>query len=212
MSDLNGGKKGYARKTRKQKRIFKKKDFTSGDGMLTNVWGPAMWHYLHTISFNYPITPTSRDKKYYRQQILNLQHTLPCRYCRDNLKKNLAEMPLKECHLISRDTFSRYLYALHEKVNNMLGKKSGLTYCDVRERYEHFRARCFTDDKKKTLESLRRRQTRKLSKGKGTDRGKEKGCTTPLYGKKSRCILKIVPDSVKCQSMSVDKKCLKRRN
>lgn len=202
--------KSKKNRTRKMPRIFSKKDFTSGDGMLTNVWGPAMWHYLHTISFNYPIHPSGKDKKYYRQQIMNLQHTLPCRYCRENLKKNLAEMPLEDCHLESRNTFSRYLYALHEKVNKMLGKKSGLTYCDVRERYEHFRARCFTDDKKKTLESLGKRQTRKLPKGKG--KGKEKGCTTPLYGKKSRCILKIVPDSVKCQSLSVDKKCLKRRD
>jgi hypothetical protein len=28
----------------------------------------------------------------------------------------------------------------------MLKKKSGLTYCDVRERYEHFRSRC-TEEK-----------------------------------------------------------------
>ena len=31
----------------------------------------------------------------------------------------------------NRNTFSRYVYELHETVNKMLGKKSGLTYCDV---------------------------------------------------------------------------------
>ena len=31
--------------------------------MLTTVWGPSMWHYLHTMSFNYPVKPTSLDKK-----------------------------------------------------------------------------------------------------------------------------------------------------
>ena len=30
-----------------------KKDYLSGDGMLTSVWGPSLWHYLHTMSFNY---------------------------------------------------------------------------------------------------------------------------------------------------------------
>jgi hypothetical protein len=34
-------------------RVFKKGDFYSGDGFLTSVWGPAIWHSLHIISFNY---------------------------------------------------------------------------------------------------------------------------------------------------------------
>ena len=33
--------------------------------MVTSIWGPNMWHYLHTISFNYPIKPTIDDKKNY---------------------------------------------------------------------------------------------------------------------------------------------------
>ena len=47
----------------KKKYIFTKKDYISGDGMQTNIWGPAMWHYLHTMSFNYPIEPTPENKK-----------------------------------------------------------------------------------------------------------------------------------------------------
>ena len=31
--------------------------------MLTSVWGPGMWHYLHTMSFIYPTNPTKQDKK-----------------------------------------------------------------------------------------------------------------------------------------------------
>ena len=42
----------------------------------------------------------------------------------------------------NRTTFSKYVYNLHEHINKMLGKKSGLRYNDVRERYEHFRSRC----------------------------------------------------------------------
>ena len=30
--------------------------------MLTSVWGPSMWHYLHTMSFNYPVKPTPEEK------------------------------------------------------------------------------------------------------------------------------------------------------
>ena len=49
------------KKTRK--RVFRKKQYMSGDGMVTSIWGPSMWHYLHTVSFNYPNKPTSQDKK-----------------------------------------------------------------------------------------------------------------------------------------------------
>ena len=53
-------------KKRKKKKIYIKKDYKSGDGMLTSVWGPSLWHYLHTMSFNYPVKPTNQDKKNYK--------------------------------------------------------------------------------------------------------------------------------------------------
>jgi hypothetical protein len=49
-------------------------------------------------------------------------------------------------YMKNRDTFSRYIYNLHDVIYAMLKKKSNLTYCDVRERYEHFRSRC-TEEK-----------------------------------------------------------------
>jgi len=185
----------------KKIRTFKKKDFLSGDGMLTTVWGPSMWHFLHIMSFNYPVNPSKADKKHYRDFILSLQYVLPCKYCRQNLKTNLRGNPLNMSDMASRDTFSRYIYKLHEVVNKLLGKKSGLTYCDVRERYEHFRSRC-TEDKPKIL-------TLKNAK---TLRKKEKGCTEPLYGKKAKCVIKIVPQEERCKTLQIDKKCIKTRN
>ena len=178
----------------KRSKTFKKKDYASGDGMLTTVWGPSMWHYLHTMSFNYPVKPTEEDKKNYKDFMLSLQHVLPCRHCRENLKNNYKAFPLEACHMASRDKFSRYVYRLHETINKMLGKKSGLKYCDVRERYEHFRARCTEEDTK----------IFKFKK-------KEKGCTEPLYGKKAKCVIKIVPQDEKCPTLSVEEKCIKRR-
>ena len=41
---------------------------------------------------------------------------------------------------------------------------------------------------------------------------KEKGCTEPLYGKKSKCIIKIVPQEEKCKTLQIDKKCIKTRD
>ncbi len=200
-----------------RKRTFKKKDYISGDGMLTTVWGPSMWHYLHTMSFNYPVHPTSEDKTHYREFMLNLQHVLPCKYCRQNLTNNYKIFPLKASDMASRDSFSRYVYRLHEMVNKLLKKKSGLTYCDVRERYEHFRSRC-TADQPKLFDMKAQKETQKESPTPETSNSKKtpesshkKGCTEPLYGKKSKCIIKIVPQEEKCKTMQIDKKCMKKR-
>ena len=56
------------KKTKKRKQstgraVYSKKDYTSGDGMLTTIWGPSLWHFLHTMSFNYPNKPTAENKK-----------------------------------------------------------------------------------------------------------------------------------------------------
>lgn len=196
-------------KNRVERFVFKKKDFYSGDGFLTAVWGPAQWHMLHTISFNYPINPTAEEKKQYMEYVLSLKNVLPCGACRKNLVKNFKKYPLKMKHMESRDTFSRYIYNLHEIVNTMLKKKSNLTYCDVRERYEHFRARCLSDDSGKVFSN--KEIAMNTRKGKKTRKTREQGCTEPLYGKKSRCILNIVPEEEKGQSIQIDKKCIRVR-
>ena len=189
-------------KKNKTKKVYTKKDFKSGDGMLTTVWGPSLWHSLHTISFNYPVKPTLQDKKNYKRFIMDLRYVLPCKYCRMNFKRNIKEVPLNDKALKNRNNFSRWMFKLHEHINKMLGKKSGLKYCDVRERYEHFRARC-TQDKEtvKIVEIIPKNKTRK----------KEKGCVEPLFGKKSKCIIKIVPKEEKTPTFQMDKKCIKKR-
>jgi len=167
---------------------YSDKEYKSGQGMLTTVWGPSLWHFLHTMSFNYPNEPTPEQKKQYMNFIISLKNILPCKYCRINLIKNFKALPLKMASMKNRETFSKYIYDLHEHINTMLGKKSNLSYEDIRERYEHFRARCSV---KKVV--------------------KEKGCTESLYkGEKSKCIIKIVPQSKKCNTFQMNKSCKKK--
>lgn len=201
-----GHKKENLKKTKKRPqkkhKVYTKEDYNSGDGMLTSVWGPSLWHYLHTMSFNYPVHPTQKDKKHYREFIMKLQKVLPCKYCRMNLKNNFKVLPLTKSCMKNRETFSKYVYNLHELINKMLGKKSNLSYDDVRERYEHFRSRCSSGEKKKTKTT-----THKMNRTKKS----EKGCTVPLYGKKSKCVIKIVPQDEKCETFQMDKQCMKQR-
>ena len=51
------------RRHNKKQKVYNEQDYTSNDGMLTTVWGPPMWHVLHTMSFNYPVQPTEKTKK-----------------------------------------------------------------------------------------------------------------------------------------------------
>jgi hypothetical protein len=199
---LHTRKNKNTQKKTKKNRVFKKKDFVSGDGMMVSVWGPSLWHSLHIMSFNYPVNPTKEDKQNYRDYVLSLQNVLPCKFCRQNLKTNFKQMPLTMDHMKNREAFSRYIYELHELVNKMLKKKSNLSYCDVRERYEHFRSRC--TEEKPIIFKYTKLQTKK-------NKNKEKGCTEPLYGKKSKFIIKIVPQDNKGQSMQIDNKCIKKR-
>jgi hypothetical protein len=133
------------------------------------------------MSFNYPVCPTPEQKTQYLTFITSLKNVLPCGKCRDNLSDNLIKFPLTLAHLKDRHTFSLYIFKLHEIVNTMLKKKSHLTYDEVRERYEHFRARCVAGDVS------------------------EKGCTDSLYGVKSKCLLKIVPLETKCNTLVIEK-------
>jgi hypothetical protein len=186
-------------KTRK-KYTFNLDDYNSNDGMLTTVWGPGMWHYLHTMSFNYPVSPSQEDKEHYMEFVKNLVYVLPCGKCRKNLRKNFKRLPLTMKDMVSRDKFSRYIYKLHEVVNKMLCKKSGLTFDDVRERYEHFRSRCVNSIKGKCKTIKKSTKTKKA----------ESGCTEPLYGEKSKCVLQIVPQTDKCETLQIDNKCIKK--
>lgn len=164
-------------------------DYDSGFGFSTRIWGPLIWSSIHMMSFNYPVNPTMEDKKHYYDYIMSLQHVLPCRSCRENIKTNLATCKFNMDKMKNRETFSRFVYELHNCVNIMLGRKPYLTYEKVRDLYEQFRASC----------------TPKLEPV-----ATEIGCVVPLNNIKSRTIINIVPLTKKFESFVIDKRCLKK--
>jgi hypothetical protein len=106
-----------------------------------------------------------------------------------------------------------------------LNKKSGLSYNDVRDRYEHFRARCTKNTEHlvkvdKLTDKATDKETDKVNddlkddlkdnlKDKETNKLKEKGCTEPIHGYKSKCILHIVPQETEGDTFQIDTKCIK---
>ena len=175
--------------------IFNDKDFNSSNGMSTSIWGPLVWNTLHIISFNYPVNPTESDKKTYKEFLLSIGKVLPCVYCRDNFLNNLKKSNFSDKIFNNRDSFSRFIYNLHNVVNGMLGKNTAcITYEEVRERYEHFRSRC-------SEKEIKDRKTTK-----------EKKCENALYGVKSKSIIRIVPNSKIIDGFKIDSKCKTKKS
>lgn len=128
-------------------------NWNSPEGMITKIWGPMIWHYLHTLSFNYPVEPTQKQKKDYSMLIFSIGRTLPCKFCRQNFEQNIKDVPLNSYALKNRDTFSRWMYRFHSHINKMLGKKTDITYKKVREKYNSYRASSCSEMTTRTIKS-----------------------------------------------------------
>jgi hypothetical protein len=114
-------------------------------GLLTKIWGPHMWVALHSITFCYPNNPTIQDKNNYKKFFELIGDVLPCLYCKKSYKKFILEgnTKLDDNVLENRYNLTKWFYYIHEAVNNKLGVDYGVSYDDVVNRYESYRADCF---------------------------------------------------------------------
>lgn len=96
------------------------------------LWGNSTWFFLHCASFNYPQNPTEDDKKYYKLFLIALQHTLPCKLCRQHLKEYM-ETHLIDEHLEKPITYIKYIINLHNHVNHKFNNKNKITFKKAKE-------------------------------------------------------------------------------
>ena len=102
--------------------------------MNQNIWGPHLWFTLHTMSFNYPLKPTEKDKDEYKTFFINLQNVIPCSVCKKNYIRHLNEHPIKD-YLNTRKFLVYWVIDMHNMVNAEIGKKI-LSYDIVIKKYE----------------------------------------------------------------------------
>ena len=167
---------------------------------MTAIWGPSMWLVLHMISFNYPCNPNANQKRQYMCFFNSLKHVLPCGKCRTNLTDNFKCTHYGPHVFKNRNSLSKWVYNLHCCVNDMLHKKTPYSYEDTRARFENFRARCRDSDINKTINKT----TNKI----------EDGCTDPVNGRRSKCLLMIKPveECHSSETLNIDERCLCQRN
>jgi hypothetical protein len=85
------------------------------------VWGPHYWFFLHTISMSYPLRPNSVTKKKYYEFIQNLPLFIPVENIAGEFSKLLDQYPITP-YLDSRDAFIRWVWFIHNKINEKLEK------------------------------------------------------------------------------------------
>jgi hypothetical protein len=151
------------------------------NGMMTKVWGPAGWLFLHCVAAGYPnvIDPSNpehleKQNDYYRF-FYYLGKVFPCKYCRNSYQQFITELsPIS--HMGSRAEISKWLYDIHNKVNDKLGVPlcERPSFEEVDKTYEQFRAKC----------------TPLTDKERSDNKGK--GCIIPANGKPSRSVIKVV--------------------
>ena len=112
----------------------------SNMGLVTKIWGGPAWEFLHAVTFGYPVEPTQKDKDDYMIFFKSLANVLPCGLCRDSYKVFIEDLNYDK--LASREALTRWLYEVHNRVNNKLDVDYGVTYEDVCIKYENIRAKC----------------------------------------------------------------------
>lgn len=98
--------------------------------METTFWGPSGWKLLHTLAYLYP-NDNSRIAPYhsetYKLFYNHLKYILPCKYCRQSIKNFMNTLPI-EPSIKSKVALTKWMFGIHNKVNNKLRKQRYCTY------------------------------------------------------------------------------------
>ena len=86
------------------------------------IWGSHFWFTMHTVGFFYPEYPTPTDMHRYKNFYESFVYMLPCVSCREHYGKVINDHPI-DPYLESRDSLSRWVVLVHNKVNERIGKK-----------------------------------------------------------------------------------------
>ena len=96
-------------------------------------WGNHFWFTMHTASFFYPVYPSPTDMYRYKSFFESFAHVIPCQECKKHYAELLNDYPI-DPYLESRDSISRWVVLVHNKVNERLGKKQ-LSYQQTVDEY-----------------------------------------------------------------------------
>ena len=110
-----------------------------GNGITPLIWGPLQWQLLHMIASTYPENPTDIDKQNYYNYFLALGNVLPCQFCKHHFKQTLIAMNFNMGVFENQETLFRFVFDLHNTVNERLKKPIMDDYAYFRRRYDLYK-------------------------------------------------------------------------
>jgi len=99
----------------------------------STIWGPHYWFFLHTIAISYPNFPNNITKKKYYDLIMNLPLFIPIESMSTHFSDLLNVYPVQP-YLDSRDSFVRWVWFIHNKINEKLEKPT-ISLTDFYKKY-----------------------------------------------------------------------------
>lgn len=102
------------------------------------VWGPHYWFFLHTISITYPHHPNAVTKKKYYDLIQNLHVFLPVEKIATEFSQLLEQYPITP-YLDNRESFVRWTWFIHNKINEKLQKPKISMEDFYKQYYENYK-------------------------------------------------------------------------
>jgi pyruvate-formate lyase-activating enzyme len=85
------------------------------------IWGPHYWFFLHTLAITYPHHPNAVTKKKYYEFVQNLPLFIPVEQISKEFEKLIDIYPITP-YLDNRDSFTRWMHFIHNKINEKLEK------------------------------------------------------------------------------------------
>jgi len=85
------------------------------------IWGPHYWFFLHTLAMTYPHHPNAVTKKKYYEFVQNLPLFIPVEEVSKEFEKLIDVYPITP-YLDNRDSFTRWMHFIHNKINEKLEK------------------------------------------------------------------------------------------
>jgi FAD-linked sulfhydryl oxidase len=85
------------------------------------IWGPHFWFFLHTIAMTYPNHPNEVNKKKYYDLIQNFYLFIPVEKISSDFKRLIDDYPITP-YLDNRESFVRWIWFIHNKINQKLEK------------------------------------------------------------------------------------------
>jgi hypothetical protein len=102
------------------------------------VWGPHYWFFLHTIAVTYPHHPNAVTKKKYYDLIQNLHIFLPIDKIANEFSELLEQYPITP-YLDNRESFVRWTWFIHNKINEKLEKPKITLEEFYKQYYENYK-------------------------------------------------------------------------